>query len=369
MRRRRVAAWPVDAAQEVCVDRFQICRIVDANLNRAGEALREIEDAARFGLNAASLARRAKELRHRLDSTPAMLGLTLEVLAASRDAQGDVGRPEANSVVTPRHGVRDVVAAAFKRLQQALRCLEEYSKVLRPGTDPGFEAMRYASYSLEKDLLRRLMPRPAIESARLYLLLIPGVLSGSDADTALRLALEGGVDLVQIRDKGRSDQELLRLAGGWRARCADAGIPCLINDRVDVACALGADGVHLGAEDLPLEQARAIVGSEKILGSTAHSLEEALAGQHGGADYLGFGTMFPTGTKPGLEVRGLEEIEKLSGRVNLPVFAIGGITLENLPQLLERGVRRVAVSAGILRAEDIRRAAEDFKKKLLGYPL
>lgn len=347
------------------MDRPRICRILDANFNRAGEALREIEDAARFGLNSSWLSARAKEVRHRLGAAPALLGLSPLELAAARDAQGDVGRPAENSITTSRQSSADVLVAAFKRLEQALRSLEEYSKLLSTAADPGFEAMRYAVYSLEKDYQLRLQPKAKLEGARLYLLLIGDVLLGRDHESALQAAIEGGIDMVQVREKEMSDRDFFKLAARLRAICEQAGILCLINDRVDVARGVDADGVHLGEEDLPLAAAREVLGADKILGATSHTLEEALQGQNGGADYLGFGTMFPTDTKRGLTIRGTEEINKLRGRIEIPVFAIGGITLENLPELLARGVHRVAVSGAILRSPDIRRAAAEFKKQLL----
>lgn len=346
------------------MDRTEIVRILDANLNRAGEALREIEDAARFGLNSMVLAQRAKDLRHRLGTAAPALGLVPGELTAARDSEADVGRPERNAVVTERGSDADVLTAAFKRLQQSLRSLEEFSKLLLGPAGPGFEAMRYASYTLEKEFFHRLQPAPRLEESRLYLMLIGSVLRQRDHVSSLKAALDGGVDIVQLREKELTDREFLGLAEPLRRLCEEYDVICLVNDRPQLARAIDADGVHLGNDDLPPQAARRVVGQGRIVGVTAHSLEEALVGQGGGADYLGFGTMFPTSTKVGLEIRGREEYARLGDRIDLPIFAVGGINLENLSELLEIGIRRVAVASAILQADDITAAAAEFKRRL-----
>jgi thiamine-phosphate pyrophosphorylase len=346
------------------MERSQVIRILDANLNRAGEALREIEDAARFGLNSAALSQRTKELRHRLAAAPGLLGLSRHDLAASRDSESDVGRPEQNVVVTGRGSSLDVVTAAFKRLQQSLRSLEEYSKLLNSGQEPGFEALRYASYALEKAVLGRFLPAQKLQDARLYLMLIGSVLKGEDHESVLKAAIDGGVQVVQLREKEKTDREFLMLAEPLRRVCDENGVLCLINDRPQIALALDADGVHVGNDDLPPRAARNVLGPGKVVGVTAHSLEEALAGQEGGADYLGFGTMFPTATKAGLPIRGIQEYARLGDRIEIPIFAVGGISLANLSQLLDIGIRRVAVATAILQAEDVAAAAREFRKRL-----
>jgi len=347
------------------MDRPEIIRVIDANLNRAGEALREIEDAARFGLNSMALAQRAKDLRHRLGTAAPALGLAQSDLTAARDSEADVGRPERNEVVTERGTDADVLTAAFKRLQQSLRSLEEYSKLLG-GVGSEFEPMRYASYTLEKELFHRLQPAPRLEDARLYLMLIGSVLRERDHESSLRAALDGGIDMVQLREKEMTDREFFGLVELLRRICEEYGVICLVNDRPQIARAVDADGVHIGNDDLPPQAARRVVGPGKIVGVTAHSLEEALAGQEGGADYLGFGTMFPTSTKVGLTIRGREEYARLGDQIDLPIFAVGGINLENLSELLEIGIRRVAVASAILQADDIAAAAAEFKERLSG---
>jgi thiamine-phosphate diphosphorylase len=207
-----------------------------------------------------------------------------------------------------------------------------------------------------------------LAEARLYLLLIGEVLPGVNHETALRAAIEGGAEIVQLREKGMPDRGFFHLAQRLRTICEDAGVLFLTNDRPHITVAVDADGVHLGAEDLPVPAARRILGPEKIIGATAHRIDEAIDGQAQGADYLGIGTMFPTTTKPGLEPHGCELFRELQGRVEIPVFAVGGITIENLPRLLAIGVRRVAVASGLLHAPDIRQRAAAFKRLLLEAP-
>lgn len=202
---------------------------------------------------------------------------------------------------------------------------------------------------------------PTLEDARLYLLATAKLCGGPLLDTILR-AIEGGVDLVQLREKHLGDGEFLALSAELRDAVHDAGAAFILNDRVAVAQVTACDGVHLGQEDLPLPFARPLLGDRLMIGISTHDVEQARRAAVGGADYIGVGPAFRTGTKDtGYEPMGPAGISAIASSVPIPAFAIGGITLENLPQLIAAGVRRVAVSAAILSAEDPGEVAREMK--------
>ena len=179
-------------------------------------------------------------------------------------------------------------------------------------------------------------------------------------------AIRGGVTLVQLREKEISSKEFLELAQRVKEVTDRHGIPLIINDRIDIALAMGADGVHVGPEDLPVPLARKLLGDGKIIGASAASVDEALLFQTQGADYLGVGAVFPTATKRGTEKVGLDDLRRIKSAVHIPVVAIGGINMENVTPVIETGVDGVAVVSAIMDQTDIRGAARQLLSLLKG---
>lgn len=179
-------------------------------------------------------------------------------------------------------------------------------------------------------------------------------------------AIRGGVTLIQLREKEISSREYLELAQRVKEVTDRYGIPLIINDRIDIAMAIDADGVHLGPEDLPVPIARKLLGIGKIIGASAASVDEALLLQAQGADYLGVGAVFPTATKQGTEKVGLEDLRRIKAAVRVPVVAIGGINAGNAGPVMETGVDGVAVVSAIMDQADIREAARRLLPLLKG---
>ena len=179
-------------------------------------------------------------------------------------------------------------------------------------------------------------------------------------------AIRGGATLVQLREKEISSKEYLELAQRVKEVTDRHDIPLIINDRIDIALAIDADGVHLGPDDLPVPLARKLLGGGKIIGSSAASVDEALLFQAQGADYLGVGAVFPTATKRGTEKVGLEDLRGIKSAVHIPVVAIGGINAENAKPVMETGVDGVAVVSAIMNQTDIREAARQLLSLLRG---
>jgi thiamine-phosphate pyrophosphorylase len=170
-------------------------------------------------------------------------------------------------------------------------------------------------------------------------------------------AIRGGATLVQLREKEISSKEYFELAKRVKEVTDRHGIPLIINDRIDIALAIDADGVHLGPEDLLVPIARKLLGDGKIIGSSAASVDEALLFQAQGADYLGVGAVFPTATKRGTEKVTLDDLRGIKAAVHIPVVAIGGIKAENAKPVMETGVDGLAVVSAIMDQTDIREAA------------
>lgn len=179
-------------------------------------------------------------------------------------------------------------------------------------------------------------------------------------------ALKGGITIFQLREKMLSEEELIREAKEILALCRQYKVPFIMNDSIEMAYHSGADGVHLGREDDKIEAARRILGERVIIGATAHNVEEALEAEERGADYLGVGAAFGSDTKLNAKRIDLSEYEKITKAVKIPVVAIGGIELENVELLYEKGLSGVAVSAGIFGKDDVFQKTREFRQKIEG---
>jgi thiamine-phosphate pyrophosphorylase len=341
-----------------------VLRIIDANFNRAREALRVAEDYARFALDSIRLTEELKGLRHRLREAVEALGVPADALLAARDTAGDVGIELSTPSELRRADAASVAMAAFKRLGEALRCLEEYGKTLNADAARAIQDLRYRGYELELQMFR--LPRHRLAEAVLYVLLHRPGASQEQLLGIARAALMGGADVLQLRQKEAPGREVFELARALREVTREHDALLIINDRPDIAALADADGVHLGQSDVPVRAARRLLGAERIIGATANTVESAAAAEAEGADYIGCGAMFPSITKPDRQVVGPRRWGEVSQAVRIPVFALGGIEVAHLDELRAAGVDRVAVSYAIVAAADVEAAARAFREKLQG---
>ena len=198
----------------------------------------------------------------------------------------------------------------------------------------------------------------------LYLCTDRELMSAERLEKAVELAIQGGVTVVQLREKDCTGREFLQIAKDVKQITDAYEIPLIINDRIDIAMAVDADGVHLGQSDIPAHTARELLGPDKILGVSAHNPEEARKAQEDGADYLGCGAAFVTGTKLDAKPITAEMMKAVTESVEIPVVAIGGITEDNIPKLTGRGLAGAAVVSAIFAAEDPRKASERLLEKI-----
>jgi len=365
----------------------EIFRIIDANLNRAREALRALEEYARFVLDDVALTRRAKTLRHELADVVRSLPPHRDApddgrrdahsaslfghandrgeppLLAARDIRHDVGTEVTTAAEQERADAAAVAAAAAKRASEALRCIEEYGKTVSPPTAARVERLRYDLYAIEQDVLLTGPRRRRLRQARLHVLVTQTLCKGPWLSVCEQ-ALVGGADVLQLREKSLSDRELLARARQLRALTERHGALLIINDRPDIARLAGADGVHVGQDDLPVSQARQIAGAGRLVGTSTHSLDEARNALTEQPDYIAVGPMFTSNTKPGVPVQGPSLLRSVSAFSDVPVVAIGGITPEKVARLQSAGLLCVAVCQAVIASSDVTSAVRRLKRQL-----
>jgi thiamine-phosphate pyrophosphorylase len=203
-----------------------------------------------------------------------------------------------------------------------------------------------------------------LSRCRLYAILDLGYVEISAAPRMAEALLNGGIDLLQLRAKNFQEREIEKLGHELRAITTRHAVPLIINDHPEIAHAVGAAGVHLGQDDMPIVEARKIVGSDCAVGRSTHSVDQAIRAFYEGADYIGFGPLFATPTKPDYPPIGLTEIGKVHEAVRIPIFCIGGIKLDNLPNVIEAGAQRVVIVSGLLQATDTAGSARAAKQLL-----
>lgn len=340
-------------------------RILDANANRASEALRMLEDLARFILDDKTLAAQAKHGRHELR---ALLEPVSELLW-HRDTPGDVGTTVTTTAEQNRASHAELAEAAGHRAAEALRVIEEMGKTLveRPGCASiahRAEALRYRTYTLHQQIVQRLGSGQR-RQWRLCLLLTESTCLRPWQEV-LSASLEAGVDCIQVREKAMDAAALLHRVREVIALARPKGAAVIVNDRTDIALAAEADGVHLGQDDLPLAEARKLAGRRLLIGISTTNLEQADGAIAQGADYVGLGPMYPSSTKHKPRIAGCSYLSEYLAQHQLPHLAIGGITTSNLQPLIDAGARGIAVCATIAGAEDPGAAARQLLRQIPG---
>jgi thiamine-phosphate pyrophosphorylase len=329
-------------------EQADVTRVLDAVANRAREALRVLEDHARFVLDDALLTRELKNLRH--DLTRALAEWAPDLLQA-RDTGGDVGTSLTTAGEQHRGSLLDVIQANGQRLQEAFRSLEEYGKVRHPRLGEALEQLRYRSYTIERALVLGSDARQRLQASRLFVLLSGSACQGG-LDWTIAQAAAGGADIIQLREKELADRELLERARQVRLWTRQAGVLFIVNDRPDIARLVGADGVHLGQDDMPVREARRIVGPDMLIGVSTHTLPQVRQAVLDGASYIGVGPTFPSATKEFSHLAGPEFVRASLAETTLPAFVIGGVNLRTIGAAVTAGARRVAVSHAIAGSED-----------------
>jgi len=343
----------------------EILRIIDASLNRIGEGLRLLEDSARLMLNDSVLTQQLKNMRHELVRSDWSIQ---QQLLQARDSEGDVGIDMEVPGEEKQREIPVTIVANARRVQESLRVMEEMAKAPGLGLDSEkFKQARFALYAIEKALLSRVLRQDKIKRLfGLYVIIDATALRGRSHIEVAGQAIRGGAKVLQLRDKVHSKKELLTIAQELRNLCAEQDVLFIMNDCLDVALAVDADGLHVGQDDLPVKVARRLLPIDRILGCSARTVDKAAIAQSEGADYIAVGAMYPTSSKETAEVVGTERLKQIRQAATLPLVAIGGINASNVSEVLAAGADSVAVISAVLGAEDVEGATRQIVNMIEG---
>ena len=313
-------------------------------------------------LNDAILSRKLKTIRHDLEE----VDFTFKTqLLQARQADSDVGADIKVEQQFEKRELQSTIIANSRRIEQSLRVMEELAKIPEIEMDSDkFEKARFELYNIEKELISRLLRKDKAERIKgLYAIIDTDSLKGrSHLDTAKEI-LEGGAKIIQLRDKTTPKKELLSIAAGLKQLCSQYNALFIVNDYIDIAIASDADGVHIGHDDIPLPAARKLMPIDKIIGCSVYTPQEASIAQEQGADYIATSAIYPTVSKAGVNVIGLEGLRRIKDAITIPLVGLGGINYDNILEVISYGADSVAVISAILGACSPKEATEKLIKK------
>ena len=336
---------------------LRIFQIIDANLDRAREGLRVLEDWARFGLGKEDFVIRIKNFRQILGKNH------LKIYKLSRNHMEDKCKGLSHYEQNHRETPHKIISSNSARVQEALRVIEEFSRNHNNKLSKIASDIRYEIYTLEIELLdlnNRKEAQLIISENNLYSIT-------DQRDNLLEMIekiLLGGVKIIQHRFKEGNDKDHFKEAIKIKSLCKKYNSLFIVNDRVDIAIASNADGVHIGQDDIDIITARKLLGISKIIGVSANNSTEITNAIKNGCDYIGIGPVFQTLTKKNKVPLGIEKIKALTKDLNIPWFAIGGINKANISSLKNNGINKVAVVSGLLNSEDPKQEAIIILKEL-----
>jgi len=324
---------------------FRIYQIIDANLDRAREGLRVLEDWARFGIGESDFVAKIKNHRQILGKNH------LEVYKQSRNNIKDQCKGLNHKEQINRKTPEQIISSNAGRVQEALRVIEEFSRQHNNELSKIASKIRYEIYTLEIELLSLSKFKKSLEILKendLYVIT-------NHKENLLEIIEEiliAGVKIIQHRFKIGTDKDHLKEAIQIKNLCKRYNSLFIINDRVDIALASNADGIHLGQDDLDLKTARKLLGYSKIIGISANNEIDISNALKEGCDYIGIGPVFETRTKENKKPIGIEKIRTLTKDLNIPWFAIGGVTKNNISYLKSKGLKKIALVSQLMNSED-----------------
>ena len=330
----------------------KILRILDANINRLREGLRVIEEVTRMILNDPRLSIKLKNIRHSIE--PMLEDISHETLLEARDSASDVFREKDYKLESSKADAQDVLSASFKRSQEAARNIEEFSRILENSVSEQAKGIRFRLYDLEKEFFGKHSRSKKLEilNEGFYAIIDFEILDESDPVDFLKRIADEGCRVFQYRDKVSTDALCCKMAEKLVKAAKEFGALLIINNRVDIAMAVSADGIHLGRDDLPVDVVRYIGGDEFLIGVSVIDTKMAEQAEKDGADYLIAGAVFSTSMKE-VDVIGSEGLKNICNSVNLPVIGVGGINKHNLMGVLKAGTAGIAVITGLYGHKDV----------------
>ena len=314
---------------------------IDASLNRCAEGLRVAEEIFRFVQPDEFLASELKDTRHLLAAIADQF--SRNDLIKARNGPTDLGRNLVGAKESHRTSLSEILCANLNRATESMRVIEEFSKLDSPEIATRCESLRYRIYDLQKACELAVLNKHHLESIRICILV--DAKESNDAFVQFIQRLGDWPKMIQLRDKEADDITLVDRGKTLTTLLRGSDSLWIMNDRADLAIACGADGVHVGQDDLPVVTARKIVGPDRLVGVSTHDVSQVEKAVMDGADYVGVGPTFPSSTKSFDQFPGLPFIEKVSQTFSIPAFAIGGVNDSNIGQIVDAGGTRVAVAA------------------------
>jgi thiamine-phosphate pyrophosphorylase len=330
----------------------KLYRMLDANLNRATEGIRVAEDITRFILDDTKLTARLKNIRHELVKLFKVISYRLQV---TRNVSGDVGASRSTKSENARKDIQQVFMSNIKRAQQSVRLFEETSKLFDPKLGPKFKKLRFSLYEIEQTASIALKKKIKLDSP---LYIITDNSFGYSHLHIMKEAAKAGAKVFQLRDKNLGAAELLKTAMAMSKYAKSHGLTFIVNDHLDIAKRVDADGVHVGqdASAKELKNIKKWLGTGKIMGLSASNMAQVRHAARLKPDYIGFGPVFKTPIKPDIKPTGVKELRRVTKQVTIPIVAIGGVCYRTMPQVMASGavagafIRYVSASTNIKQA-------------------
>ncbi len=334
-------------------------RILDANINRSCEGLRVLENISRFDFEDIGLTNNFREMRHSLRK---MFSFLDEKLLLARDSKGDIGKEiSLASTLDKKEELKSLILGNFKRVSEAMRTLEEIAKVIgKYDISKEIETLRFITYELEKKsilYLKKELPKG------IYGITGEEFSNGRTNIQCVKEMISGGIKVIQYRDKRKTIKEKIGEIFEIRRICKENDVCFIVNDYVDIAILVDADGVHVGQDDMDVKDVRKLIGTNKIVGVSTHCPEDAKKALEDKADYIGVGPIFKTTTKE-KEPVGLEYLEYVEKNICIPYVAIGGIKEKNISEVVKVGAERICLVSEIVGADNIKEKIKKIKSKM-----
>lgn len=344
-----------------------ILTAIDANLNRTLEGLRVCEDLFRFNLHD-RISEEIKSMRHRISALSGFVDRSK--LLSARDVKADTQKYIDTPGEIRREEVIDVFRANIRRAAEALRALEEFSKLITSAVSAEFQHVRFEVYDIEQRGEALLLKSNILKKFNnsLYAIIDSAFVDDDKIQTTAEILADSGADIIQLRMKTACDKRFFEHASSVVSICRERGVLCIVNDRADIALLSKTHGVHLGQNDLPVSSIQQLSGDGFIIGITAGNLEEAENALLSSADYIAIGPVYSTSSKDGKYLNGIGKdfLKEICSRSNKPVAAIGGITSGNISEIIDTGCSCIAVISELYRdgkiAENTRRLKEIINK-------
>ncbi len=340
-------------------EKKSVFRILDANSNRCAEGLRVVEEIARLGMNDEAFSGEIKSLRHAVRYN---VGALMDDSIKCRDSEGDVGRTILSETEMTRSSFGNVARASFLRVEEGLRVLEEFSKLIHAEAGMKFKSFRFRVYTLEKIFFADWTQTSVMPASPfLYAIIDRSIVSFSRVKEVAGILCAGGADIIQYRAKNVSEAEKMADLSAILLEASKKRVPVVVNDDPFLAAQSGAHGVHLGTSDPDPSSAREILGPGAIIGLTIHTLDEKEKKAMELVNYVGIGAIFPSNTKSDEPAVGPEFVLAAREKIKLPIVAIGGITPKNAVSVFEHGADGIAVISSLLEG-DIARNCFTFRQ-------